>query len=163
MNFSFNPLLLIRSQEWSMPNFLYSLTRNITSHSMKNLAFHSVFRRKMIILPILTTWLIHSSLKGRENVLFERGSKGVERLNIQGLGFGLGQRSRQPFHSQVPKVHSPNLSKEKYMGEVVRIGSVIIFYLSKLWKAKFSLLCDVIFLERLQGKFEIYHPWDWKG
>ena len=41
--------------------------------------------------------------------------------------------------------------------DVVRIGSIIIFHLSKLWKAKFFILCDVIFLVRLQGKFEIDH------
>ena len=43
--------------------------------------------------------------------------------------------------------------KEKGKGEVVRIGSIIIFHSSKLWKAKFFILCDVIFLVRLQGKF----------
>ena len=37
---------------------------------------------------------------------------------------------------------------------IVRIGSIIIFHLSKLWKAKFFILCDVIFLVRLQRKFE---------
>ena len=37
----------------------------------------------------------------------------------------------------------------------VRIGS--IFQRSKLWKAKFSILCDAIFLVRLQGKFDIDH------
>ena len=67
------------------------------------------------------------------------------------------------LYSQVQKVHSPNLSKEKCMSEVVRIGVIIIFHLSKLWKAKFSILCDVIFLERLQGKLEIDQSWDWKG
>ena len=46
------------------------------------------------------------------------------------------------------------------MGEVVRIGSVIIFQLSKLCKAKFFILCDVIFLVRLQEKFEIDHSWE---
>ena len=46
------------------------------------------------------------------------------------------------------------------MGEVVRIGSIIIFHLSKLLKAKFFILCDVIFLVRLQGKFEIDHSWE---
>ena len=53
--------------------------------------------------------------------------------------------------------------KEKCKSEVVRIGSIIIFHLSKLWKAKFFILCDVIFLVRLQGKFEIDHSWEWKG
>ena len=45
--------------------------------------------------------------------------------------------------------------KDKCISEVVRIGSIIVFHLSKLWKAKFFMLCDVIFLMRLQGKFEI--------
>ena len=60
-------------------NFPCSLTRSITSHSMKNVAFHSLLGWKMIILAILTTSLIHSSLKGWENVLFELGS---ERVNV---------------------------------------------------------------------------------
>ena len=41
------------SQEWSTSNFPCSLTRNITSRSMKNLAFHRLLRWEMIILPIL--------------------------------------------------------------------------------------------------------------
>ena len=47
--------------------------------------------------------------------------------------------------------------KEKCISEVVRIVSIIIFHLSKVWKAKFFILCDVIFLVRLQGKFDIDH------
>ena len=47
------------SQEWPISSFVCSLTTYITSHSMKNLAFRSLLRRKMIILPILTTSLIH--------------------------------------------------------------------------------------------------------
>ena len=43
------------------------------------------------------------------------------------------------------------------MNKIVRIGSVIIFHGSKLSKAKFFILCDVIFLVRLQGKFDIDH------
>ena len=35
--------------------------------------------------------------------------------------------------------------------------------MSKLWKAKFSLLCDVIFLVGLQEKFDIDHSQEWKG
>ena len=49
--------------------------------------------------------------------------------------------------------------KEKHTSEEVRIDSIIIFHLSKLWKAKFFILCDVIFLVRLQGKFNIDHSW----
>ena len=48
----------------------------------------------------------------------------------------------------------------KCMSEVMRICSIKIFHLSKLWKAKFFVLCDVIFLVRLQGKFEIDHSWE---
>ena len=38
-------------------------------------------------------------------------------------------------------------------------SSIIISHLRKLWKAKFFILCDIIFLVRLQGKFEIDHSW----
>ena len=49
------------------------------------------------------------------------------------------------------------------MSQVVRIGVIIIFHLGKLWKTKFSILCDVILLVRLQETFEIDHSWEWKG
>ena len=45
---------------------------------MKNLAFHRLLRWKMIMLPILTTTLIHFLFKGWENVLFELGSERVK-------------------------------------------------------------------------------------
>ena len=45
------------SQDWTISNVSDSLTRNITSHRMKNLVSHSLFRWKMIILLILTTRL----------------------------------------------------------------------------------------------------------
>ena len=51
-------------EEWSISNFPCSLTRNITSHSMKNMNYHS----------LLTTSLIRFSWKGWENVFFELGS-----------------------------------------------------------------------------------------
>ena len=62
---------------------------------------------------------------------------------------------------QFGAVHSPNLPKEKCMSEVVRIVRLIIFHLRKLWKAKFFILCHVIFLLRLQEKFEVDHSWEW--
>ena len=38
------------------------------------------------------------------------------------------------------------------ISEVVRISSIVIFHLSKLWKAKFFIMCGVIFLlVELQG------------
>ena len=43
--------------------------------------------------------------------------------------------------------------KRKYMSAVVRICSIIFLYWSEwIWKAKFSLLCNVIFLARLQSQ-----------
>ena len=66
----FSSMLPFHSQERSISDFLCSLTRNITSHSMKNLAFHSLLRWKMIILPILTTSLIHFSVNVCENACF---------------------------------------------------------------------------------------------
>ena len=54
----------------------------------------------------------------------------------------------QTFHSQrVQKLHSPN--------KLLLIKEV-------LWKAKFFILCGVIFLVRLQGKFGIDHSWEQK-
>ena len=41
--------------------------------------------------------------------------------------------------------------------DVERIGNIIIFHLTKLRKAKFSILRGVIFLVRLQGKLELEH------
>ena len=55
------------------------------------------------------------------------------------------------------KVPSPNLLNRKCISEVVRIGSAIIFHLRELWKAKFSILSDVLLLVRLQEKFDIDH------
>ena len=45
--------------------------------------------------------------------------------------------------------------KKKCTHLLVRIGSIIIFRLSKLWQVKFFILFDVIVLVRLQEKFEI--------
>ena len=46
---------------WPISNFPYGLTRNITSHSMKNLTIHSLLRWEMIILPNshYTTYAFH--------------------------------------------------------------------------------------------------------
>ena len=45
--------------------------------------------------------------------------------------------------------------KEACMSDVVRIGSIIIFHQSKLWKAKFFILCDDIFLVSVQGYLKL--------
>ena len=49
----------------------------ISHAASHNLAFRSLLGWKMILLPILTTSLIHISFKGCENVLFELGSERV--------------------------------------------------------------------------------------
>ena len=71
----------------------------------------------------------------------------------------------QPLTLSLPSSNSTfsQPSKEKCMSDVVRIGSIIICQHSKLWTAKFFILCGVIFLVRLQGKFDIDHSWEWKG
>ena len=79
---------LVNSQEWSISNFPCSPNRNITSHSRKNVAFHSSLRWGMIILPILNNSLIHFSLKCWENALFELGSERVKRRQSE---YGKGE------------------------------------------------------------------------
>ena len=67
------------SWEWSMSNFPSSPTRNITSHSMENLAFHSLLRWKMIILRQFSLPHLYIYLQeGWENVLFGLGCERVK-------------------------------------------------------------------------------------
>ena len=56
----------------------------------------------------------------------------------------------------------PSYRAKKWMMNklVVRIGSIIIFHLSKLWKAT---VCGVIFLVRVRAKFEVDHSWERQG
>ena len=132
--------------ERSSSNFSCSLTSNITSHSMKNLAFHSLLRLKDDSCT--------SSHYLTYTFLFKRMGE---------CTFWAWDWKGHPFHSWAQKVYSPNLSKSDCMSDVARICSIITFHLSKLWKVKFSILCDVIFLVRLQGKFDIDHSQEWKG
>ena len=69
-------------------------------------------------------------------------------------------RGDLPLSLPSSEVHSPNLFKEKFMSDVVRIGSIIISHLSKLWKVEFFILRVLV---SLQGKFDIDHSWEWKG
>ena len=59
------------------------------------------------------------------------------------------------------KVHSSNFLKRNVWGS--GIGSIVIFRLSELWKARFFIPCDVIFLVRLQGKIRIWSLLGVKG
>ena len=68
----------------------------MTSHSMKNLAVHSLLRWKMIILLIPTTSLVRFPLKGWENVLFElRGDRSKALL----------PRAPAPVQRGIPSCH----------------------------------------------------------
>ena len=61
-------------------NFKFPLQpqQKFMSHSMESLAFNSLPRCKLVILPILTTSFIHFSLQGWENVIFLKlGGKGL--------------------------------------------------------------------------------------
>ena len=67
----------------------------------------------------------------------------------------------QPFRTQVQEVHSSNFLKRNVLArcenwQYNHLPSV------ELWKVKFFVLCDVVFVVRLQGKFEIDHTWEWK-
>ena len=65
------------------------------------------------------------------------------------------------FNPSVPKVRSPNLQREMY-----KWGSEnLAVWSSFIWVnyEKFFQRCDVIFLVRLQGKFEVDHSWKWIG
>ena len=54
--------------------------------------------------------------------------------------------------------------KEKYISRLVRIGSITIFHLNDLQKTKFFILCDALFLVRMQaGKVEMDHSMGVKG
>ena len=62
-----------------MSKFPCSLARNMTSHSMENLTFHSLLRWKVIILQILTTSLIQSLFERLGEYTFELRSERVNR------------------------------------------------------------------------------------
>ena len=76
------------SWEWSMSNFSCSLSLNITSHSMENLAFHSLLRWEIIIRQILTTSLIHHLLKNVGRMYFlSLGVKGLTSSKQTNIGW----------------------------------------------------------------------------
>ena len=90
-------------QEWPISNFPWSLTRNIRSHSIKNLAFHSIFRWKLIILQILTTPLIYISLWNFGGLYFlSLGVEGLKAFHCKKKGFTWTWSSRNYIHMSPP-------------------------------------------------------------
>ena len=89
-------------------------------------------------------------------ILVQRAPGGQPWLLLDSLRVSL----LNTFTPTIKKYILPTFLKTKCISEVVRIGNIIISHLSKLGKAKFFILCDVIFLVRLQGKFDIDHSWE---
>ena len=82
-------------------------------------------------------------------------------LNIPAIAvWDDGIQSGITMESCWPEVN-PFIPKFKKYIIPVGIGGIVIFHLSNEWKAKFSILYGVIFLVRLQGKFDIDHSWEW--
>ena len=59
----------MHSQEWSIPKLSCSLTRNITSRSMENLAFHSLLRWERL-LPIHYSLILMALYLDQPNTVF---------------------------------------------------------------------------------------------
>ena len=49
---------------------------------------------------------------------------------------------------------------KKYVPNIIICKETYEWCVENIGGPKFIVLCDVIFLVRLQGKFEIYHSWD---
>ena len=65
-----------------------------------------------------------------------------------------------PFTPKLKKYILPTFYREMWKwcdDNLVEFGSTVIVH------TKFFLLCDIILLARLQEKFELDHPWEWKG
>ena len=100
------------------------------------MAFHSLFRRKMIVLPnshSITYTFLHKRF----------GECTFRTWKWKGL----------PFHYQVQKVN--------ILIEVLIIDSTINFHLSEAMKSQVLHTVWYNILVRLQEKFEIYHSWEW--
>ena len=134
-----------------MSKFPCSLNRNITRHSMKNLAFHSLLRWKMIIQPYI-------SLKKVGRMYFlNLGVKGLESRSTSSA-----LRARL-FLSTFAKKYSHGLTKyyTLYQGPVRHVGisSHVMMYLPNrtwtVWEFKLSELNGthgLIITGELQGK-----------
>ena len=109
-------LTLSRFQEWPIPNFLCSLTRNTTSHSMKSLACHSSLRWTNYTNSHYLS--CHISLEGWENVHLELGNETA------------GLKCALCFVEQLEEARWPGC-----FGEVISIRSTL-FYASSFLARK---------------------------
>ena len=72
-------------------------------------------------------------------------------------------RASSSFQSVVVQNILPTFYREMYKCCSENLVVQSVFHLSKLWKTKFLLLCDVILLVRLEEKFGIDYSWQWMG
>ena len=75
-------------------------------------------------------------------------------------------RSSYPFNPLIPEFKKyilPTFYRVMYTWCNENLEEQSFFYLSKLWKAKLFILCNVILLGRLKEKFELDHSWEWEG
>ena len=88
------------SQEWSKSIFSCCVNKSITKHSMKNLAFHTLFRWRMIVLPILYSLhhLVYISLKrlGRMYFLRRETTRGIKETDMPTLFYILHHTTVKP-------------------------------------------------------------------
>ena len=75
--FCSNDVQPFHSQEWSISNFPCSLTTNMISDSVTNLAFHSYTDERWLYYQFSLPHSYNFSSEGRENELFELESKKV--------------------------------------------------------------------------------------
>ena len=76
-------------------------------------------------------------------------------LGVKGLRLFCASPSLQTLSHPSSKGSFSKLLKEKCISEVVRIGSIIFFCLSKLWKAKFFILCDSLLRWGCRGSLKL--------
>ena len=141
----------------------------------------------LCVFEVCLPWVAYRIPQKLEGVVFQAFAVEMKRRNLKPgpkEGFAVDRavfkrRAEQSqvmtnilaekFHLTFPVLSSKNTLSQPYqerrISDVVRIGNIIISYLSKLWRVKFFIhrLCDAIFLVRLQEKFEIDHSWKWKG
>ena len=89
----------------------------------EELGFHSLLRWKMIILPILTTILIHISVEGWENVLLNLGVEGLshhmfsrDQASCQPVGHSWRQLRGNPLFTEKKRDFAPN-NKASYKSQ----------------------------------------------
>ena len=131
-----------------------------------NVSHHEHDTYSLIIIPrsrfrstinrILNKWTFSCTNKDRFITVSQTGS--MESFQFHNFQFSILNLSRPSSKSTFSQPF-----KEKCISEVVKLGSIIIVRLSKLWKAfkKFFKSWCYIFGER--AKFEIDHSWEWKG